>query len=193
MRVARRVDARHGRGLRVERAALAAAVLAALLPGAGGALEPRFDHRESHGPIVELVQAQDAVTARGRTVNTARTAIRAGWGLDVSGEGSELIVAADLSLRSWSDPRDERVLLSSSARYRGYFGSEEWKTFFEAGLWAPIRSRLAAGPLLGLGVIYDFSQDAGVYAGAEFGVAFGQARILSVSGLAGVQLRFAVP
>lgn len=173
------------------RRALAAAL--ALLPAAAAALEPRFDHRESHGPVLELVVAHDSLLVSHRTVGSWRPAVRAGWGVDVTGDGSELIVAADLAVRSWSDPQDERVLLSTSARYRGYFGTEEWKTFFEAGLWAPVRSRLAAGPLVGLGAVYDFSQDAGIFAGAEFATAFGDGRAVSVAGLAGVQLRFAIP
>ena len=175
------------------RAALAAAAAAALLPAAAAALEPRFDHRDSHGPVVELLGGYDSVTASEHTGNAWRPALRAGWGVAVSGEGGELIVAADLALRAWSDPRDERVLLSTSARYRGYFGTEEWKTFFEAGLWLPVRSRLAVGPLVGIGVIHDFSQDWGVFAGGEFASAFGDGRVVSFTVLAGFQLRFAIP
>lgn len=175
------------------RRTLAAAVAAALLPAAAAALEPRFDHRDSHGPVLELLFAHDSVTAAGRSTNAWRPALRAGWGVDVTGDGGELIVAADLALRSWSDPADRRVLLSTSARYRGYFGTEEWKTFFEAGLWTPLTSRLGIGPLVGLGVVYDFSQDTGVFAGAEFATAFGDGRIVSLAGLAGLQLRFALP
>lgn len=175
------------------RHALAAAAVAALLPAAGAALEPRFDHRDAQGPVLELLFDYDSLTASGRSTNAWRPALRAGWGADVTGDGGELIVSADLALRSWSDPGARRVLLSTSARYRGYFGTEEWKTFFEAGLWTPLRSRFGVGPLVGLGVVHDFSQDTGVFAGAEFATAFGDGRIVSVAGLAGLQLRFAMP
>ena len=148
------------------RRALVAA--AGLLPVVAGALEPRFDHRDSHGPVLELLGAYDSVTASGQTTSTWRPTLRAGWGFDVSGEGSELIAAADVALRSHDDPRRERVLLAASARYRTYFGTEEWKTFFEAGLWAPVRSRIGVGPLVGLGIVHDFSREGGVFLGAEF-------------------------
>jgi hypothetical protein len=171
----------------------AVAVAAALLPAVAGALEPRFDHGESHGPVLEIVGEHDSVSASGRTFQSWRPALRAGWGVDLTGEGSELIVSADLALRSWSDPGKERVLLGASARYRGYFGTEEWKTYFEAGIWAPLRSRLGIGPLVGLGVVYDFSQDVGVFAGAQFATAFGDGRTVSFAGLAGWQFRFAIP
>ena len=174
------------------RRALAAA--AALLPAAvAGALEPRYDHRDSHGPVVELLTSYDSLGVSGRTVSRWRPAVRAGWGLDVTGEGSEVIASADLALRRWDDPGGDHVLLSASARYRTFFGTEEWKTFFEAGLWVPVRSRLAVGPLVGLGAIHDFSRDWGVFAGGEFSSAFGDGRFVSFTALAGVQLRFAIP
>lgn len=171
----------------------ALAVAAALLPAAAAALEPRFDHSESHGPVVEAVFAHDSMLVSGRTTNAWRPAVRAGWGVDVTGAGSELIVAVDLALRGWSDPDRDHVLLSASARYRTYFGTEEWKTYFEAGVWAPVLSRLAAGPLVGLGVIHDFSQDVGVFGGVQVATGFGEGRVVSFGGLAGFQLRFALP
>jgi hypothetical protein len=174
------------------RALLLAAALA--LPGAAEALEPRFDHRDSHGPTVEAFVVRDAVAVSGRgTVASWRPAVRAGWGVDALGEGSELLVAAEAALRSFHDPERERVLVAASLRYRTYFGTEAWKTFVEAGLYAPIRSRLAGGPLLGAGVVYDFSRAGGVFAGGEFASAFGGARVVSFAVLGGAQLRFELP
>ena len=95
---------------------------------------------------------------------------------------------------SWpDDPERTRVLASVDARYRGYFGSEQLKTFFDVGLWVPVRSRLAAGPLVGLGAAWDFSRTAGVYASASFSTAFGEARIASLGISAGAQFRFDLP
>jgi hypothetical protein len=171
---------------------LLAAALA--LPGAAAGLEPRFDHRDTHGPVVETLLAHDTVSVSGRgTASSWRPAVRAGWGVDALGEGSDLIVAADLALRSLDDPERERVLLAASLRYRAYFGTEEWKTFVEAGLYAPVRSRLAGGPLVGLGIVYDFSRAGGFFAGGEFASAFGEARVISFGVLGGVQLRFDLP
>jgi hypothetical protein len=167
--------------------------LAVAFPAAATALEPRFDHRDTHGPVVETLVARDTVARSGRGSATSwRPALRAGWGFDVTGEGSELILAADVALRS-RDPERERVLVAASARFRGYFGTEELKTFFEVGAYAPIRSRAAGGPLIGLGLIYDFSTRGGMFAATEFATAIGAARIFSLAFLAGAQLRFELP
>jgi hypothetical protein len=175
------------------RLAIALALALALAPLDAGALEPRFDHRDSHGPVVEFLMAHDTVVAEGKTTQAWRPALRAGWGIDVTGEGSELIASADVALRSFDDPEREHILVSATVRYRAYFGTEEWKTFFDAGAWVPIRSRLGIGPLVGIGVIHDFSQDWGLFAGAQFATAIGDGRVVSFGGLAGFQLRFAIP
>jgi hypothetical protein len=173
----------------VRAALLAAAVVA---PVAGAALEPRFDHRDTHGPVLEMLGARDTISMSGHeSASSWRPALRAGWGFDVSGEGSELIVSAELALTS-SDPAEDRVLAAASARYRGYFGTEELKTFFEVGAYVPIQDRLAAGPLVGLGVIYDFSRRGGIFAATEFATAIGEARIFTLAFLGGVQYRFEV-
>ncbi len=175
----------------VPRALLVASLV---VPAAAVALEPRFDHRDTHGPFVEALALHDTTTIAGRgTLSSWRPALRAGWGVDVTGEGSELLVAADLALRTPHDPEREHVLVAATARYRAYFGTEELKTFFDVGVEAPLRSRLAVGPLVGIGVAYDFSRRSGVFAGGEFASAFGQARVISFGALAGAQLRFELP
>jgi hypothetical protein len=168
--------------------------LALSLPTAARALEPRFDHRDTHGPLAGGLVAYDTVARSGQpSVSSWRPAAWLAWGFDVSGEGDELIAGAALTLRSFDDPDRERVLLGVDVRYRGYFGADELKTFFELGAWVPVRSRLAGGPLVGLGVAYDFSRVAGLYAGASFATAFGEARIASFAAGVGAQLRFEIP
>ena len=174
------------------RTALALAVALAA-PLSTAALEPSYGHEDAHGPMIELLVLHDTVVANGVTTNAWRPALRAGWSLDVTGSGGELVVAADVALRSWDDPERGRVLASVSARYRGYFGTEEWKSWFEAGLWVPVASRVAVGPLVGVGLMYDFSDAAGVFAGAEFATAVGDGRVVSFGGVAGFQLRFDLP
>ena len=93
-------------------------------------------------------------------------------------------------LGPWSDSEREKVLQAFDARYRSYFGTDEWKTFFDVGLWAPVATRMAIGPLVGIGAAYDFSRPFGVYFQGGFATAFGQARIASLSLSAGAQLRF---
>ncbi len=165
--------------------------LAALLaPAASQALEPRYDHRELHGVALEPLLAYDTVAVPGHTTrSTWRPALRLAYSWDVLGEGNELFLGAQTAF-SWSDPQREKVLLALDARYRSYFGTEQWKTFFEVGVWTPVRSRLAIGPLVGLGVAYDFSRSTGLYLDGGFATAFGQARIASFSASAGASFRF---
>ncbi len=168
--------------------------LALAVPAAPAALEPRFDHRDTHGPYAELLVAHDTLARSGEpTVSSWRGSARLGWGFDVSGVGDDLIAGATVALRSLHDPERDHVLLSLDVRYRGYFGSEELKTFFDVGAWAPLRSRLAVGPLAGLGVAYDFGRYTGVYASGTFATALGQARIASFGVGVGAQVRFDLP
>jgi hypothetical protein len=168
--------------------ALAAALL---LPGLSSALEPRFDHREQQGPLLGLAYDRDIVAISGKpTTNLDRPMLRLGWGFDPTGEGNEIILGANARLGRYDDPERVRYLAGVDARYRGYFGTEELKTFFEVGLWSEVRSRFAIGPLVGLGVAWDFSRDLGVYLSAEFATGLGAERVASFGGTAGVQLRF---
>lgn len=171
--------------------ALAAALAVAIVPGLASALEPRFDHRDTHGPTVEALLAHDTVARSGSpTASSWRSGLSLAWGLDVSGEGDEVLVGASLALGSPDDPDRTRVVLAADARYRGYFGTEQAKTFFDVGVWVPVRSRLAVGPLVGIGFAYDFSRAFGLHLAASFATAFGEARIASFGVSAGAQLRF---
>jgi hypothetical protein len=168
------------------------AVLALFVsPVLTAALEPRFDHRDTYGPLVAAVAGRDTVArSEGGSASSWRPAIRLGWGFDLAGDGNDLLVGAAFSLASHDDPRRERVLLGADARYRAFFGTEELKTFFDVGVWAPIRSRLSVGPLVALGVAYDFSRVAGVSLAGSFATAFGAARVASFELALGGHLRF---
>jgi hypothetical protein len=171
---------------------LAVAVAFALVvPAAAQGLETRYDHRDLRGFAIEPLLAHDTVAVRGHaTRSTWRPSLRLAYGWDVMGEGNELFLGIQAPLTGWNDPRREKVLLALDARYRSYFGTENWKTFFELGLWAPVRSRLSVGPLVTLGAAYDFSRYSGLYFDGGFATAFGQARIATFTFSAGAALRF---
>ena len=172
-------------------AALAIAALALLGPVAARALEPRFDHRDQQGVVLGLSFLRDSASRAGQgTAVDLRPALRLGYSFDALGEGNELIVGATARLGGWSDPERDRTLLALDARYRGYFGTEELKTFFDAGVWTQLRSRFAVGPVVGLGLAYDPSRAWGAFAGLEVATGFGAQRIFSAGGSVGVQLRF---
>ncbi len=174
------------------RASLACAVAAlTLLPSAAAALEARFDHRDTHGPLVGLAFFRDsaAITGRGTSIDW-RPALRLAGAVDLIGDGDEFIFGATGRLGGWSDPERTRTLLAFDARYRGYFGTEEWKTFFGVGAWTQVRSRFSVGPLASLGVAYDYSLDVGAYASLELATGFGAQRVASFGASVGAQLRF---
>lgn len=167
------------------------ACLLAASPVAAGALEPRYDHRDQQGPVVALELWRDSVTVSGRpTLVEVRPRVHAGWGFDLSGEGDELILGGSLRLASWSDAERARYLAGLDARYRGYFGAEELKTYFDVGLWGELQNKLVIGPLVGVGLLYDPSRAWGVFLGLQFNTGFGEARVADFGGTLGVQLRF---
>lgn len=166
------------------------ALLLALAPLGAQALEPRFDHRDQLGPAVEVLLASDTVAEPRRTSRTTvGPALRLAFGFDPTGDGNDLIVGARLA---WPRPDAERVRVRAAldARYRAYFLTEAWKTFLEVGLFLPVSSRLGAGPMVGLGVAYDFGRSGGVWAGASLATAFGSARFASAAVALGAQMRF---
>jgi len=171
---------------------LAALLSAALLaPAPAASLEPRFDHRDQRGPLVGLSLWRDSVAITGRaTAAEVRPALRLAWTFDLSGEGDELILGTATRLGGWSDPDRDRTLLALDARYRGYFGTEELKTFFELGVWTQLRSRFAIGPLAGIGVAYDPTRSYGFFVSLEFATGLGAERVASLGGTIGAQVRF---
>jgi hypothetical protein len=172
-------------------ARLAAATLALALPVGAAALEPRYDHRDQRDLLLALETWRESVAISAKpTVAEVRPRLRVGWGFDLSGEGDELILGGAIRLGDWRDAESQRYLVGLDARYRGYFGTEELKTFFEVGLWSELRSRLAVGPQVGLGMSYDPSRTWGAFVSLHFATAIGDARIASMGGSVGVQLRY---
>lgn len=170
---------------------LAAACLVLATPLAAAALEPRFDHRDQNGPLLALELWRESAAVSGKsTIAEVRPRVRVGWGFDLSGEGDELIVGGAFKAASWSDPEQQRYLFGLDARYRGYFGTEELKTFFELGVWGELRNRLAIGPEVGLGLAYDPNRTWGAFLALQFATAFGEARMANLGASVGVQLRF---
>lgn len=176
---------------RVRALLVLAAICPALSPGLTEALEPRYDHRDLRGIVIEPLLAYDTVAVSGRPTRSSwRPSVRIAYGWDPLGEGNELFLGAQARLAGFDDPDREKVRFALDARYRSYFGTEQWKTFFELGVWAPLSSRLAVGPLVGLGVVYDFSRSTGLFLDGVFATAFGQARIASFQASAGWAYRF---
>lgn len=172
-------------------ARLLAASLAVAAPLCAPALEPRYDHRDEVGPLAAIEYWRESSVVGSRpTFVDSHPRLRLGWGWDLSGEGNELIVGGALRLSDWQDDAHQKHLFSLDARYRGYFGTEELKTFFELGLWCQVKDKLAIGPQAGIGLSYDASRAWGAFLSLHFGTAYGEARIAELGASAGVQLRF---
>ncbi len=166
-----------------------AAILATLaLAAPAAALEPRFDHREEDGIFAEMGASRDTVSAGGLSATQVVPSLRLAYGADLVGDGSEFSLGAALRLGSSAGAGGVRY--AADLRYRGYFGTDELKTFFDVGLWAPFSTRWAIGPRVGLGTIYDFDRRLGIYLSIGFGTGFGQMRVVALEAGAGVHWRW---
>ncbi|HEY6104567.1 MAG TPA: hypothetical protein VIV59_01200 [Anaeromyxobacteraceae bacterium] len=164
------------------------ALLGLLAAAPAAALEARYDHRDQMGLLLEASGSWDEATVGDRSESLWRApTLRLAFTFDLSGEGDELMVGGAWSGGGGGAARLDWAL---DARYRGYFGSDEFKTFFEVGLWAPLSPRLAVGPRAGLGASWDFSRRLGVFLAFGFATAFGGFRGASLDLGAGVQARW---
>ncbi len=94
-----------------------------------------------------------------------------------------------LSLGAMYSPTVEGAAFSPALGYRGHFGVEEWKTFFDAGVAAEFQPRWGVGPRLGFGVQYDFHPLFGAFALLDGRLLFGRGVIATVSVGIGIQAR----
>lgn len=174
---------------RSKAAASLAAAASLLLAPAARAVEPRFDHRDQQGLVLELAGSRDTMSVQSGLSRTFfRPSLLVAWSFDVGGDGDEILVGAGASPAVDGAPESPRWFADS--RFRGYFGTEELKTFFDAGLWASLGPRVAAGPRVGLGAIYDFTRSLGAFVEIGFATAFGQFRGVGLGFGGGVQARW---
>jgi hypothetical protein len=82
-----------------------------------------------------------------------------------------------------------KLAWTAVAGYRGYFGYEQIKTFFDLDLAVQLAPFLTAGPRIGGGVQYELSSLIGVYAGFALQLGFGTGILFSAELITGVQLR----
>jgi hypothetical protein len=172
-------------------------------PAGSSALEPRFDHRDERGLIVEAGASRATYTVEKRTYRcfnaTSRCRrsetqyapdFRVGYTFDVSGVGDELVLGLTARAGGWR-AEGEAASAALDARYRNFFGTEHLKTMIEVGLAAPAYPRIAVGPVLSGGVLYDFSRTLGIYGNATFSAVFGaHLQALSFGLSAGFQTRW---
>lgn len=165
--------------------------IALIAPVLAGALEPRFDHRDQQGPLVEALYVRDVLwSGSNESASAQRGALRVAWGLDPTGDGNELFFGATFSGLHGSGTATDRMRLVLDTRYRACLGTDEFKTILELGLWASAADRVAVGPLVGMGFMYDFSRNFGLFASGFLSAGIGQNRVVSFGGGLGVQVRY---
>ncbi|HSM91349.1 MAG TPA: hypothetical protein VLT47_00605 [Anaeromyxobacteraceae bacterium] len=160
------------------------------LPALAGALEPRFDHRDQQGPTAEALWIKDVIWTGSRSMSAQRAAVRAAWGFDPTGDGNELSFGSTFTVVEGASTGTDRVKVSLDARYRAVVGTEELKTILDVGLWGSLTERVAVGPLIGLGFMYDFNRNFGLLTTGFLAGGAGNSRIVSFGGGVGLQFRY---
>lgn len=174
---------------------LAAALLASLVVPAGASAyvddEPRLDHRNQ--PSILTGVSFEHLMVSGRGDGKENPKISGGLfdlsvGMPLDEDGGEAFVGVRLG----GGEGGARVV-APYLFYRGYAGWDEWKTFFDAGLFLRIEPLVAVGGRLGVGMQYDFNEHLGTYLAAGAGLGYGEGLQVSVDLGVGLQIRFGTP
>jgi len=144
---------------------LLATAVATFLVTVPAVAQERWDHRGSLGVFIT-----PGVAAAGRVGLTTGSDFRPRFLTDVGGtialgdDGDELRVYGRVL---WPQP----LIAAGAVGYRGFFGRDRWKTFFDLELMADVAPLFNFGPRVGMGVVYELSSIVGISAGvgAHFG------------------------
>lgn len=150
----------------------------------------RLDHRGQPSLLAAPALEHLIVDRAGRKTRASTGLLgEAAWGFPLSDEGGEGL----LGLRAGVGLDGGETRLAPFALYRGYFGDDAWKTYFDIGAFVRVEPVWGGGVRMGFGVQHDPSEHVGLFAGAGGGLAFGDGLQASIDLLAGVQLRFGPP
>lgn len=153
--------------------------------------EMRLDHRNQPSILTGLSFEQLLVSGRGEGKENPKVPgglFDLSVGMPLNEDGGEGFVG----LRLGGGEGGTRVV-APYVFYRGYAGFDEWKTFFDAGVFLRIEPLVAVGGRLGVGVQYDFTEHLGTFVGAGVGLGYGQGLQVSPDLGAGLQIRFGTP
>jgi hypothetical protein len=159
--------------------------IGALLALATG-LVPIEDHRDQWGFTAGVGTALDIASTPGQVSDYQpgfKFLLEVGATLAVTDLGDELA----LRLRFVDLAHIGPQLLFG---YRGYFGDEKFKTFFQADLFLTSAPFWGGGVHGGLGAQYDFDRSWGLFLQLGYGVTFGASIFNAIDGQLGGQLRF---
>ena len=144
----------------------------------------RYDHRGAIGFLLGPgIAFQDRVASGQVTERTSWLAFMVGGTFAIGNEGNELKVLSQAFRLT------EGAVWAVSAGYRGYFGQEQVKTFFDLDARADVAPTFAIGPRLGLGVQYELLPTLGVFAAVAAHVGAGNGVVFGAEAFVGIQIR----
>jgi hypothetical protein len=168
----------------------ARALLVAVLSAAAPSLaDDRYDHRGAVGLIAALAfQDKDSIVFNQNFADSgSRYAAEIGGTYAVGYNGNELALLATLGVATYGSLRADWGL---AAGYRGYFGHERFKTYFDLDAAVHFTPSVTAGPRFGAGVQYELTQTLGVFGGLEGELCIGPQELrLSAQIAVGFQFR----
>ena len=142
----------------------------------------RFDHRGALGLLLGVGFELGELVRNGQFDEYSRAIGDLGVTAAIGDDGNELklvVQAARPGTPEWG----------GYAGYRGYFGQERLKTFFDLDLAVDVRPSFAAGPRLAFGLQYELHPLVGIFAGLAARVGIGSPTRFAASAFAGLQLR----
>ncbi len=144
---------------------------------------PRLDHRGALGLILGAgVSFEDTVLVHGVPEDGRAPLLQAEITFPLGVQGNEWTLAVSTAF-------DSRPTVAIAGGVRAYFGEEAWKTFVTLEGTLHVTPAVTAGPRMGFGIQWDFSQTAGAFVQVAAEVTGGQGIRFGASALAGFQLR----
>lgn len=174
-----------------------AVLIAALFAASQSLAVERFDHRGAVGLLLgaEWV-AKDSLPIAGYRDAGLKPGLDLGVSRAIGVDGNELALSLSVIF-----PLGCTVVAGSVYNpctvydvalfggYRGYFGQDRLKTWFDLDAALHFSPQVTAGPRIGFGLQYELSPVLGAYAGLVGELGFGAGLRFSAQLVAGVQLR----
>jgi hypothetical protein len=144
---------------------------------------PRLDHRGALGLILAGgVSFEETVLQHGVSEEGRAPLLLAEVTFPLGAQGNEWTLAVSTALAT-------PVTVALAGGIRAYFGDDAWKTFVTIEGTLHVTPAVSAGPRLGFGVQWDFSQVAGTFIQVAAEVTGGQGIRFGASAVGGFQFR----
>ena len=145
----------------------------------------RFDHRGAVGLLIGYgIAFKDRLISGHLTEEGSLVAGMLGGTYAIGTEGNELKLLAQ-GFRIVGDGTAWAV----SGGYRGYFGQEQFKTFFDLDARADVAPTFALGPRLGFGVQFEALPTLGLFISVAAHAGAGKGLVFGAEAFAGIQIR----